>query len=265
MPDQKIPFKPIQFTTSRGAISHAPEHPDTYTGVAQGFAELAAAVGAGYQQRLTGAGTGRDPVTLVALVSEFLRVMQSLDAEHGGNGALPVEGAAPAVDEALTALAELETWLQRLELREFRANLLATQLAVGHWAMCHALQFHVVAPLVNALAEQANAAESRQENAAVFALMQGLVEHLAPQLAADLERSNPERPWRLLNLNLAITGIRTGDTAMIGYAFEKLDRNLPDECRGFYAEARAIAAQPGFPPECRALIDAGYQRWTQPH
>lgn len=265
MPDQKNLFKPIQFTASRGAVAHAPTHPDTYAGVTQGFSELAAAVGAAVQQRLAGAGTGRDPVTLVALVSEFLRLMPSLDAEHGGNGALPVEGAAQAVDEALTALAELDPWLQRLALGEYRANLLATQLAVGHWAMCHELRFHVVAPLVNALAEQANAAESRQENAAVFALMQGLVEHLAPQLAADLERSNPERPWRLLNLNLAIAGIRTGDTAMIRYAFEKLDRHLPDECRGFYDEARTIAAQPGFPAECRALIEAGYRRWTQPH
>jgi hypothetical protein len=52
---------------------------------------------------------------------------------------------------------------------------------------------------------------------------------------------------------------------MIRYAFERRDRHLPDECRGFYDEARAIAAQPGFPAECRALIDAGYRRWTQPH
>jgi hypothetical protein len=265
MPARKIEIKPIQFSKLDAGAKHAQSEQDTYSSVANDFAEFAAGVAAAYQTRFAGASTGRDPVTLVALVGEFLRLMQTLDAEYGGTGGLPVVDAALAVDEALTALAELDSWLSRLDLVEYRDSLLATQLAVGHWSMCHELRFCVVAPLVNALAEKANAAESRQENAAVFAMMQGLVEHLAPQFAADLERSNPERPWRLLNLNLAITGIRTGDPGMIGYAFEQLDRHLPDECRGFYEEAHAIAVQPGFPPECGALIEAGYRRWTQPH
>jgi hypothetical protein len=44
--------------------------------------------------------------------------------------------------------------------------------------------------------------------------MQGLVGASALALRPDLERSNPERLWRLLNLNLAINAIRSGDDAI---------------------------------------------------
>ena len=38
---------------------------------------------------------------------------------------------------------------------------------------------------------------------------------VTPLLSADLERSNPERPWRILHINFAITAIRTEDPAMM--------------------------------------------------
>ena len=116
--------------------------------------------------------------------------------------------------------------------------------------------------IVNALAARSNAATTRQETAAVYALMQGFIQHLLPQLGADLERSNPERPWRLLNLNFAITAIRTGDATMMRYAFNELNLHLPDECAGFYQEALALASRPGFPNETRQLIEVEYLRWA---
>jgi hypothetical protein len=202
---------------------------------------------------------------LTAIVSAFLSLMQSLDAQYGKDAELPLPDAAAAVDESLRCLAGLETWLDRLALPDQRESLHAVQLGIGYWAMRHQLPIHATEPIVNALAAQSNRAESRQESAAVYALMQGFIQHLAPALKADLERSNPERAWRLLNLNFAITAIRTGDADMMRFAFDSLNNHLPDERRGFYAEAHALASRPGIPPETRALIEAEYRRWTRVH
>ena len=131
--------------------------------------------------------------------------------------------------------------------------------------MRHQLAIHAAEPIVNALAAQSNRAETRQQSAAVYAMMQGFVQHLAPLLKADLERSNPERAWRLLNLNFAITAIRTGDAAMMRFAFDTLNDHLPDERAGFYSEALALASQPGFPDELRAIIEAEFTRWAPMH
>ena len=99
----------------------------------------------------------------------------------------------------------------------------------------------------------------------MFGLTQGILAHVAPRLAADLERSNPERPWRVLHANLAITAIRTEDPAMMDYAFDALDAALPDERAGFYAEALALALSPGVAAAVRERIEARHLKWTAAH
>lgn len=231
------------------------------------FRSVADAVQTAYRQRYAGAiaGAASDVIALLAVVGDFLAVMSRLDGQYGADAELPIEDATEACDEALRALAELESSLIRFDLTGQLVHLQAVEIGVGYWAMRHGLTVYAVEPIVNALAAQSNAATSTQETAAVYAMMQGFISHFSPLLKADLERSNPQRPWRLLNLNFAITAIRTGDDALMLYAFDTLNSHLPDERAGFYAEAHAIASQPGFPVGSRGLIAAEFTRWTRVH
>lgn len=225
------------------------------------FAALVVVFDGASRPHIDSAGTTR----LMAIAGDFLSVMQSLDAQYGNDGELPMDDIGEAVDEALRALAELDALLDRGEISAQRENLHALQIGMGYWAMRHHIPMYATEPVVNALAAQANRANTRQDAAAVYALMQGFVQHFAPQLQADLERSNPERPWRLLNLNFAIASIRTGDAAMMRFAFDTLNMHLPEECAGFYEEASALAAQPGFPLETRGMIEAECAKWAKSH
>ena len=112
-----------------------------------------------------------------------------------------------------------------------------------------------IVEVVNALAERSNQASSKEELRAVIALMHAVIARVRPRLGADLERSNPERPWRLLHANLAITAIRTEEAALMDAAFDALDAALPDEAPSFYAEARALALNPGISPVVRETLD----------
>ena len=221
------------------------------------FTLIASAIQTAYRERVGGAQIGQsDAIALTAAIGDFLHIADSLDSQFGADAALPHIDAADAANEALRCVAELEAWLPRVELDAQMPALQAVALGIGLWCMRHALRIDRAAPIVNALANRANCAASTQETAATFALMQGFLIHLTPQLASDLERSDPQRPWRLLNLNLAITAIRSGDAIMMRYAFDQLNTNLPEERRGFYDEAYAVACQPGFPEPVRALIAA---------
>jgi hypothetical protein len=198
-------------------------------------------------------------------LAEFLEAVMLLDGTYGEDGELPVEDVANAADEAIRALADLQTQLPRLSMADELPQLDAIAIGIGLWCMRHQVAIFSPEPIVNALANRANNAESTQETAATYALMQGFIAHLAPQLKSDLERSNPERPWRMLNVNFAITAIRTGDAAMMRYAFDRLNESLPDECLGFYSEAITVASQPGFPIEIRSLIEAEHRRFVRIH
>jgi len=261
MSEPKTSVKPIRLLFNNADGAHLADHAP----LRARFASLAKSVSEACQQRFGGSAGATDAIPLITIVGDFLPLMQNLDVQYGADGELPVIDAAGAVDEALRCLAELDSWLDRLGLSEKREILNAVQLGIGYWAMRHQLPIYAAEPIVNALAAQSNRAKTRQESAAVYALMQGFVQHLAPFLKADLERSNPERAWRLLNLNFAITAIRTGDAAMMRFAFDILNTHLPEERSGFYEEAYALASQPGFPLETRALIEAEHARWTRIH
>ena len=197
------------------------------------------------------------PLHLAAFrtVREHVATLESLDRQYGGHGKLPIEDVETVVSALHTQFAHWEADAGRRKLAAHDAIDAAT-IAVALWAMRHEVEITVVEPVVNALAHRSNQAKNKQEAAAAFALMQGLIVHVAPRLSADLERSNPERPWRMLHANLAITAIRTEDPAMIGFAFDALDVALPDERATFYAEARALALAPGISPVVRGLIEA---------
>lgn len=190
-----------------------------------------------------------------------LRTLDSIDRQYGGNGPLPLEGVDEVLGAAITDLAHLESDCRR---EGHEVSLVLADLVVGAalWGVRHEVPIGVPEPVTNALALMSNAASGKSELAAVFGVMQGIIDNLRPALYADLERSNPLRPWRLLHVNLAITAIRTEDAAMIQYAFDALDAALPDERGGFYAEALALALAPNVSPEVRDRIQERHRRWN---
>lgn len=190
----------------------------------------------------------RAPGAADARLRERLATLERLDREYGGTGPLALEGTEDMVAALLGELPALGD-----------ASLV---LAVALWAVRHEVAMAPVEPVANALAELSNQARGREALAAVAGLMLGVIEHVRPALGADLERSNPERPWRILHANLAITAIRSEDGALMDTAFDALDRALPDERRGFYAEALALALAPGIAPTVRDRLEARLRKWA---
>ena len=177
-----------------------------------------------------------------------LATLESLDRQYGGETPLELEGTDELVDAILSRLAAYDED--------------EVTLGVAVWALRHGVAIGVVEPVVNALARRSNAARGKEELAAAFGLMQGVLANVAPRLQADLERSNPERPWRLLHANLAITAIRTEDPQLMDFAFDALDRALPDERAGFYAEALALALSPRVAPVVREKLEERQRLWS---
>ena len=191
-------------------------------------------------------------------------ILEVLDRQHGGSGAIEAEETESLAAAVLSGLAGLGADARRLPIEALDREIADLVIATAVWAMRHELRIDALEPVVNALAFRSNTAATAQELAAVFGLMQGVIANVAPLLAPDLERSNPERPWRILHLNFALTAIRTADTRLIDHAFDALDAGLPDERGAFYAEALARALAPGIAPPVRERIAERHLKWTRP-
>jgi hypothetical protein len=247
--------KPIQF-----AYRHAGTRADSdYRSAALAFAALRTDLDA------RRGAQGMPPSDDSRALASMLGMVERLDAQFGPDGPIALDGVGAALDEAMVAAVAVERSLESAAMTPATGALDRAVAALGLWAARHGVPVETPAPWVNALARIANAAATRQDCAAAFALMQGAVAHLAPALAADLERSDPQRPWRILILNLAITAIRAGEETLMRHAFDTLDAHLPLDAPGFYAEAAERALDPRFPAAQRALIDQRVARWTRAH
>ena len=215
--------------------------------------------------RLYSLAPPQETMRALSSLGEFVAMAGALDSTYGRDQALPIADIEAATNDALGEISRIESWLTANAHPHSINDFDPITLGVALWAMRHSVHLQVCEPVVNALARRANNAASRQETAATYAFAQGLIAHLAPSLSADLERSNPERPWRILNLNFSIIAIRTADAALIRFAFDQLNTALPAEREGFYAEALALASHAGLPAEVRDLIAQECRRAAQLH
>ena len=173
-----------------------------------------------------------------------LETLEAIDRQYGGSARLTLEDVSDLVASILIDIAPVDAELV---------------IGVSLWAIRHGVAIEAPEVVSNALAERANHARTRDEMAAVLAMMHAVIGNVAPRLAADLERSNPERPWRILHANLAITAIRTEEASLMDSAFDALEAALPDEAQSFFAEALALALAPGISPVVRERIEARIQ------
>ncbi len=190
-----------------------------------------------------------------------LKTLEAIDRQYGGTGTLPLEDAGELAAATLADLARLESDC-RHEGEEPLLAIAHLTIGVALWAVRHGVVLTVAEPVTNALAHISNAAGSKAELSAVFGVMQGVIDSVRPALEADLERSNPQRPWRLLHVNLAITAVRTEDSRLMELAFDALDAALPVERAGFYAEALCVAMGPKVARNVREAIEKRHGRWT---
>ena len=202
--------------------------------------------------------------TALQILDAFAWLSQQLDETHGKE--TPIKLTDEQAEELIDSLraATLLAGAPAGKKDAVAKRLDAIVLGIALWAMRHGVPLPSVqwAPIVNALASRANAAETRQDAAAAFTLMQGVVAYLAPAIADNAMLPDEENPWRILNLNLAIAAIRTGELDAIHHAFDQLERALPDECAGFYRQAVEIAHRSSLPEAVRASIEAAMQRTT---
>lgn len=229
------------------------------------FETLAVEILEAHELRAGSQAGATSPPELINAIEEFLSTFEKLDAEYGDTGAILLDDTTELADYCIRCLAELRNWLDRLELSARTADLDKIIVGSALWAMRHECEVSTPEPVVNALAFTANDAKTRQDLAAVYGLMQGLVQAVPDAVKADLEKSNPQRPWRILLINFAIVAVRTQDMPMMLHAFDTLGKYLPEECPGFFAEAVEQAQRTAFGDDVRGLLQAEQSKWTTRH
>ena len=149
--------------------------------------------------------------------------------------------------------------------RDLTPLLARLTVPVSTWVARNGGEIARLEPVVDGFAALANELSSAQSLIALSVAMGEVMDAVDDTLRADLDNSNPGRPWRVLNLNRCIVATRTHDPAVMEAAFARLEDNLPQDAPSFFREGMEQMHIVGYPEHVRAVMQRYHDRWQGGH
>ncbi len=218
-----------------------------------------------YRRAGVAPGEGSPPSLLAEALEQMFALFDHLDRRHGDAAALPDEDPSRLGEQALSCLADLELWADRLGERRTAPLLGELAIEAAEWTARHGGVVRVLEPVVNALAAQANTLTASDRLAGLCERMGRIIDAVDPALRADAAAAGTFPPWRILLFNHAIVATRTQDPERMERAFNLLGALLPQDCPAFFEEALQQSQKPAYGDAVREAVRRHHQRWTRRH
>ncbi|MFA6903970.1 MAG: hypothetical protein WC236_12910 [Gallionellaceae bacterium] len=229
------------------------------------FTEAAAAVLHAFNSGNTQPPGDATPAQLIDAINQFFIIYEKLGSKHNENSLIKKDDISQIGDETINCLVELGNWAERLALYQEKAMLDEIALAATHWVIRHQGEIRSLEAIVNMLAAKANRTSDTDLLSALFHVMHDVIEQTTPELKSDPDKSDPARPWRMLNFNYAIVATRTMNKELMIKAFDNLGRNLPEDCPGFFEEGLKQSEKAVYGPEIKAMMAEYFKKWATLH
>jgi len=181
-------------------------------------------------------------------------------ADHGNQAG--AKNVTELGEYALELLDQALDWSKKLGLEEVFQSLQWETINMARWIAACGGEIFSLEPVVDALARHANHTQQPGELLELFRAMSEIMEATAGAIRQDLEKTNPGRPWRVLQLNRAIVATRTHQPDIMEKAFAELVQYLPEDAPGFFSTGMEQMDLLNYPPHVREVMDRYYRKWS---
>jgi len=210
-----------------------------------------------------------DPQQICEGLNRFAGILRHMDEQPGTT--VEQFDASDAANEykelsdyGLDLLNQLGDWCDQLELTETHAALDEVIVTLGVWAARHLGPLHTIEPIVDALSQVANSSTDPVFLAELSHVYREIADAVAPVIKQDIDKSNPGRPWRILNLNYAIVATRSHQPEIMEPAFAQLLIRLPEDAAGFFTEGMEQMDVIGYPDHVRRVMEKYFELTNNP-
>jgi hypothetical protein len=229
------------------------------------FTEASAAVQQAFEQSGNQSGADATPAQLIEAINQFFIIYERLGNKYNENNLFKKDNISQIGEEAINCLIELGNWAERFNLLQEKAMLEEIAFAAAHWVIRHHGEIRSLEVVVNILATKANRTTDKEVLSSLFHVMNDVIEHTSPELKSDPDKTDPARPWRMLNFNFAIVATRTMDKDLMIKAFDTLGRNLPEDCPQFFEEGLKQSEKAVYGPEIKTMMAEYFKKWAILH
>ena len=204
------------------------------------------------------------PIALASALSDFFQLASGL--EHAGQQ-LEVEAVSELGHHALDLADRLSYQLRQLDIHDQRENLARLFASMAVWFARRGAVLENLDGTADAFATLVNLESDSKSLASLSLRMDEVLLAAADNVKADAERSNPWRAWRVLNLNMGIAATRSLDIKLMEDTFEEMQRRVPYDLAGFFADGKRQMDAQDVPQEVRDLVTRYAENWPQlsPH
>lgn len=213
-------------------------------------------------QIITDAESG--PVPLASALSDFFQLASGL--EHQGQQP-DSEVISELANYALDLVDRLSYQLRQLDIHDQRENLAQLFASLTVWFAQRNATIDNLDGAAEGFANLVNGEQAPAELASLCRLIDEVLEAASDKLKMDEDRSNPWRPWRVLNLNSGIAATRALDTQLMRNTFDNIGRRLPYDMPGFFADGKRQMDAQNVPQEVRDVMTQYAEKWPDklPH
>jgi len=199
------------------------------------------------------------PIPLASAMSDFFQLASALE-----NGQQLEDSAAISelAHYALDLVDRLQAQLWYLDIHDQRDRLSRLFASLAVW---FARQDAVLDNL-NGAADSFAILVNGENDSAVLAdmsrLMNEVLEAASNEIKMDEDRSDQFRPWRVLNLNSGVAATRSFDANLMQETFERMERRLPHDLPGFFADGKRQVQMQEVPENVREVMTQFADKWA---
>jgi hypothetical protein len=208
-------------------------------------------------QKITDQASG--PLALASAMSDFFELASGLEQEEGPR--LESEAISELGHYALDLLDRLASQIWHLDIHDQRDNMARLFVSLAVWFARHNAILDNLQATADSFAILVNGEQDAGELANLSRLIDEVLESASDEIKTDEDRSDPWRPWRVLNLNSGVAATRALDTQLMQSTFEQMERRLPHDLAGFFADGKRQMDSQEVPQEVNHLITQYAEKW----
>lgn len=200
--------------------------------------------------------------TLGDALGQFVDIAAYVDSGDEALTRLTTEDMDRIGDHVLTLMEAVVDGVQGHGAPADQAMLQRAVAGASVWLARAGARLEHLEPVANAFAAVANGTRDPADLAELCVLLEEVLMSASPAVKADLEASNPMRPWRVMNLNWGIIATRSHDTALMRRTFDRMAGHIPADMPAFFREGMGEMARVAYPAAVKELLQAYHDQWN---
>jgi len=198
------------------------------------------------------------PIPVANALSDFFQLASGLEQQ----GQQPdTETMTELAHYALDLFDRLSYQLRQLDIHDQRNNIAGVFVSSAAWFARRGAELDNLTGVADGFASLVNGTHAPAELVELAGLGNEILQAATEEIQLDADRSDPWRPWRVLNLNMGIAATRSLDVPVIRQTFETLERRVPHDLPGFFADGKRQMDQQDVPQEVRDVVTGFSEKW----